>query len=756
MTGVAIAALATNVILPFIALDYFVFTGVLPVVAVGLLAPVTTRERLRAFAVGAWIVAMSGTFIAATQPTDGAGFRPGSQTGWLIGMAVMEAASLFAIVQLDERRRDQADQARAANRSLLATNAELARAEARSRELFDANPIPMWLYDVATLRFIAVNDAAVAKYGWGREEFLSLTVGDLVVEEQPGSAAGGPAAGHPGDPVRAHFRHRTRDGALIEVESRSASMVFEGRAVEAVAVTDVSERELLAAERDVLLDLSADMVFVGDARGTILRAGRAVHEALGYTADQLRDMTFVRLVHPEDRGITIATFRRLRAGERVTELEVRFRTAAGDYRRLSWRAACDVDRRMIYAAARDVTEIRALEEQHGHGERMRAVGRLAGGVAHDFNNLVTAIAGHAAFAAAAVPPGSQALADIEAIQTSTLRAQALTSQLLAFGRPVPGSPRRTSFREVVTRLEPMLRRLIHENIVFEVRHIEPDVPIVVDSDQIERVIVNLVANARDAMPSGGRLEIVTSMAREGREGREMACLEVRDTGSGMSPEVRARIFEPFFTTKPVGKGTGLGLASAYGMVSLAGGRVDVDSVPGGGSTFRVLMPEAPDGDGLLPGGSDAAAGQRDGESADRGMLTALLAGAKPGADGGATILVVEDEATIRRLAARVLIRAGYRVLVAEHATEALAIAGRATTDIDLVFSDVVMPGRSGRDLVRELQAGRPGLRILLTSGYEEQPEPGGPHATPFIAKPYEPATLVSRVREVLGQPGRAP
>ena len=364
--------------------------------------------------------------------------------------------------------------------------------------------------------------------------------------------------------------------------------------------------------------------------------------------------------------------------------------------------------------------LREREEQLRQAQKMEAIGRLAGGVAHDFNNLLTAILGYADFLAEDVPAESRP--DVENIQKAGRTAIALTRQLLAFSRQQVIQPELVDVNTVVSNTDKLLRRLLREDIVVRLR-LEPDLPsIKADPGQIEQIVLNLAVNARDAMPDGGTLTIATSSEPS------RAVLTVGDTGCGMTDDVKARMFEPFFTTKPFGKGTGLGLATVYGIVQQTHGTIDVDTVPGRGTTFRISLPA------VEAAGAKAADGLDD--AADHG--------------GSETILVVEDNDSVRALTTEALSRGGYRVVEAANGEDALRVAHQHAGTIALVLTDIVMPVMGGRALASRLRALYPGLKIIFTSGYMDEKsavEPG----VPFIHKPFSPPSLLRCVRGVLDQ-----
>jgi two-component system cell cycle sensor histidine kinase/response regulator CckA len=393
----------------------------------------------------------------------------------------------------------------------------------------------------------------------------------------------------------------------------------------------------------------------------------------------------------------------------------------------------------------DLTERRQLEEQLRQSQKMEALGLLAGGIAHDFNNLLSVINGFAELLAQDLPATDPRSTYVSEIIRAGESAAALTRQLLIFSRRQVVAPQTINLNQIVGDLERMLRRIIGEDIELVTR-LHPDLGLVrADPGQIEQVLLNLVTNARDAMPQGGTLTIETAnvqldakaarpflyatKAHEVRAGRYVL-LAVSDTGIGMSPEVQARIFEPFFTTKEPGKGTGLGLATVYGIVMPCGGYVGVYSHPGAGTTFNVYLPQA-------------EAEQPSATAPDDAELVL---------NGHETILLVEDQDQLRSFAQLALERQGYTVLTAASGDEALHLAETHRGPIHLVITDVVMPRMSGRALAERLTAQRPGLRVLYMSGYTDDAilRHGILEADlPFLQKPFTQTQLVRKVRDVL-------
>ncbi|HWH04938.1 MAG TPA: ATP-binding protein, partial [Gaiellaceae bacterium] len=378
---------------------------------------------------------------------------------------------------------------------------------------------------------------------------------------------------------------------------------------------------------------------------------------------------------------------------------------------------------IVVVNSRDVTERRELEERLLHSQKLEAVGRLAGGVAHDFNNLLTAIGGYAEFLLGSIEEGDPRRDDVVEIARAAERATALTAQLLAFSRRQVLQPETLDVAEVVDGVQKLLARLLGADIELRTAGDEGCLAHV-DRGQLEQVLTNLAVNARDAMPGGGTLAIETR--RETRDGRTEVVVTVTDTGEGMDEETLEHAFEPFFTTKEKGKGTGLGLATVYGIVAQSGGTVEAASTPGLGSTVTVRLP--------LAAATEAPVEQRRAPEVH---------------EGAGTIVLAEDEDMIRRLVRDVLTRNGYRVVDAPSGEPALELL-RAEERVDLLLTDVVMPGMSGPALASAATAERPGLRVLFMSGYTNQPEQlFGESGSAFIGKPFSPQALVAKVREVL-------
>ncbi len=453
-------------------------------------------------------------------------------------------------------------------------------------------------------------------------------------------------------------------------------------------------------------------------------------------------------VHPADRGSVAAAIGG--AVEAGTGFEVEFRTVGdpeddrwAEFRGQVYPAESGHPMRLI-GITQDTTERRRVERHLIQSQKMEAIGNLAGGIAHDFNNLLTGIIGYLAFAQRRLPQGTPVRADIDEVERAARRAAALTSQLLSYARRQMVVPTLVDLNAAVGAMEPMLQRLLGEDVEV-VTELDPALWVVrVDAGQLEQVILNLAANARDAMPDGGTLRVRTRNmvlsrddARRQPEVRlgEYAALIVSDTGVGMTPEVQARIFEPFFTTKPPGAGTGLGLPMCYGIAKQADGHIMVESEPGRGAVLTVLLPRAA---GELPTAAERSQGDLP--------------------RGRETILVTEDDAVVRLLAVRTLRDAGYNVLEADSAAAGLECADQHHGPIHLLLTDVVMPGGGGRELAESLLASRPDLRVIFMSGYTSDivlRRGVVEESVLFLPKPFSPLALAHAVRRTLDAgPGR--
>jgi PAS domain S-box-containing protein len=481
-------------------------------------------------------------------------------------------------------------------------------------------------------------------------------------------------------------------------------------------------------------DSAQDAIISVNSRGEIVFWNLRAQAVFGYDEREASGRELTQLISKSDREQHADQIARLWTSEspwmgRTVELHVVSRDGREVPVELSlstWTAGNEAFYTLLI---RDITErrqsaeaLRQREDELRHAQKMEAVGRLAGGIAHDFNNLLTGILGYADLILEGLPPGSRIRNDVEGIRKAGRSAAALTRELLAFSRKQVVQPTVLDLNEVVRGTEGLLRRLIGADTLL-ILHLGDDVKSVkADRSQIEQVLLNLATNARDAMPDGGTLTIRTDNAEP------HVTIAVSDTGHGMISEVRSHIFEPFFTTKEPGKGTGLGLSTVYGIITQAGGYIHVDSEPGKGATFTVGLPAV-----------EAVVARPDTVSdiGDRSL------------HGSETVLLVEDNASVRALARETLTRYGYRVLEAENGQAALDVAAANLNSLSLVVTDVVMPVMGGRELATRLKTLRQGLKVLFTSGYANGSVRQEIPAAFFLQKPFTPAALGRKVRELL-------
>ena len=736
--------------------------------------------------------------------------------------------------------------------------------------VFSRHPLPMWVYHRQTLRLLAVNDAALAAYGYTREEMLALTIRDIRPPEDIPQLERTIAHDLERTTQVSHaWRHRRRDGVVFDVEVTSFAIEFAGMPARLVLAQDVSERHRVEralreseSKYRLLTEQASDAIFVADGAGRLLSANPQARLLLGYDEAELLGLRYDDLLTPEElaahpprladlragatvlrermfrrkdgRAVPVEVSTRLledgrlhsivrdisvrkRAEEALRQSEQHYRSLVqnapyGIYRsavdggflavnpalvdmlgyasedellaadvasdiyadpgergrlietyrrrltidevevqwkrkdgspiivRLSGRAVHLGDGTLdgFEMIVEDVTERRQLETQFRQAQKMEAVGQLAGGVAHDFGNLITAIMGYSDLLLRSLTSDDPRRQDALEIKETAARAGALTRQLLAYSRRQVLTPMVLDLNAVVAEMATMLRRLIGEDIQLVTVSRTTLGRIKADRGQLEQVVMNLAVNARDAMPGGGKLTIETANVElDARDARHLpgvrpgpaVLLAVGDTGTGMEPEVRAHLFEPFFTTKGAGKGTGLGLATVYGIVKQSGGAIAVDTAPGQGTTFRIYFPRV----------EDAVSGVADAEiDIER-------------CRGTETILIVEDEAIVRAPARAYLQSLGYTVLEAANGADALRLAEDGAA-IDLMVSDIVMPGMAGPELARRFRALRPDTPILLTSGYSDQSLRSGaplPPDTGFLQKPFTPEGLIRRIRHLL-------
>ncbi len=540
----------------------------------------------------------------------------------------------------------------------------------------------------------------------------------------------------------------TRRMAAGDLDARTGVRGHDPFGVLADAIAQMASRlktlEATLEERQswfgLLLEHASDLIFTLDAEWRIGTASPSLPRFLGWPMDQMVGRPLPEFLHPDDAEAVLAGFDSIATGADPGE-PIAFRLLAVDGTWRSVEALADRPRNWsgperVVVTARDLGPRERLEKELGEARRMEVLGRFAGGVAHDFDNLLTAIQGYTSLLLRDLRPGDPQRDGLEEIRQSSERAAGLTRQILAFGRRHAADSGPVDPNRLVTNLARLLPPLIGDDLAL-VTVLAPNVGMVrADPGHLEQVVMNLVLNARDAMPDGGRLTIGTANEEitdyDLRASPELppghyVTLTVRDTGKGIDPETLPSIFEPFFTTKQNGRAMGLGLATVYGIVKQCEGHVEVDSVPGKGTTVRVYLPiaRAESSAGWSPPSERRKAG---------------------------IILLVEDEEPVRRFARAALEEQGYRVLEAGHGWEALMRLAEFDGAVSLVIADVMMPEMGGSELARRLAVERPGLPILFLSGYSDDEMTlrglGPPSA--FVQKPFTPGALAERVRELMG------
>jgi two-component system cell cycle sensor histidine kinase/response regulator CckA len=539
-----------------------------------------------------------------------------------------------------------------------------------------------------------------------------------------------------------------RDGREILIDDRAAPIIDQADTIRGgvLVFRDVTERrqgEDALAKLAALVRCSQDAIISADIDASITSWNDGAMRLYGYGSAEALGRPLAFLVPPERADEFRATIGRIQRGEFVDAYETLRRAKDGSVVHVIATLSPIKDKEGLptgFAAIhRDISELKRVEAQYRQAQKMEAVGRLAGGVAHDFNNLLTVINGYSGLILAGLHEHDSKRGLIEEVARAGERAAALVQQLLAYSRKQIVQLKVLDLNLIVAALGKMLRPLLGEDIELATELARELRPIKADPTQIEQVIMNLAVNARDAMPRGGRLTLRTRNVdvAEGHAGSASelppgpyTVLVVGDTGVGMDAETMRHIFEPFFTTKETGQGTGLGLATVYGVVKQSGGHIQVESKPEAGTTFTLYFPSFSESPGR----------------------SARLSGEQELPAGNETILLVEDEAGVRSLARYVLQRCGYTVLDAANGVDALEIAARHAGGIDLVMTDVVMPGMNGREVAESLRQLRPATKVLFLSGYTEDAvvRHGIKESeAAFLAKPFAIATLAHKVREVL-------
>ena len=631
--------------------------------------------------------------------------------------------------------------------------------ESNYRAIFNAANDGIFIHDLATGAILDVNEKVLEMYGYSREEALSLDVEALSAGEPPytqrevvrwiGKAAHG-------EPQLFEWKARHKTGRPFWVEVNLKRAVIGGTDRLLAVVRDITERRRAEAglrkERDLNTSLvqSSPAFFVTlDVGGRIRMMNETMLQGLGYGLEDVVGRSYLDLVPQEEGGELLEGFADMARRDGVTRTEHHVLTRDGRRRLVEWhvRPVLRDDGRLdfLFGVGIDITERRTLEEQLRHTQKMEAVGTLAGGLAHEFNNLMTVIMGYSDLLTSGLKPNDPLLKKAEEVRKAGKQTATLTRQLLAFSSRQFLQMEVLNLNDVVDELGLMLRRLIGEDIELATE-LDPSLGSVkADKGQIEQILMNIVVNARDAMSDGGRITIETRcVALDEREARQheqatagpWVVLSVVDHGKGMDRQTQAQIFDPFFTTKSPGKRTGLGLSTVYGIVKQTGGFIRVESEPDAGTTFRVYLPQV---EGPPPAPREEAEGE-------------------PPRGRSETILLVEDEDTVRTVMRESLQRSGYQVLEARNAGEALLICEQHTGLIHLMLTDLVMPRMSGSELAERLEPWHPEMKVLYVSGYTNHSIVHDGLTNPnkaFLEKPFTPTELARKVRQVL-DPGRVP
>jgi len=720
--------------------------------------------------------------------------------------------------------------------------------------LFEKNPLPMWVYDAETLAFLAVNEAAVAVYGYTHDEFLGMTLDRIRPPDDVAPLRSYIKAMPRGRVAAGEWRHLTKGGTLLCVEVHSVSLDWKGCAARLSTAFDVTDRNRATEDLNRFFELTSEILCIAGRDGKILRMNPRGAAVLGYSVEEMEGQTFAAFAVEEDVAPALRLANSLAEGSEARDVAIRYRHRNGSERVIEWQVRAAASR--LYAVGRDITERRArdqrmevllraveqspgtvvitdrqgrieyvnpkfeqltgyslseaigqnprllksgqtpgrvyeelwgtiaaggtwegelvnrkkdgslyleratispvrdetgaichyvavkediserraLEQQLQQAQKMEAIGLLAGGVAHDFNNLLTVINGYADLLRTDGDLSAKARAQVVAIHEAGLRAAALTKELLLLGSRKQGELQVIDLGRAVRDLRDLCRSLLPENIELTVT----TAPGLVRADpaQISQLVMNLVLNARDAMPDGGDLRIsvepirISEVAqrRSGIPSGDYFQLSVTDTGHGMTDTVKNRLFEPFFTTKAEGRGTGLGLSIVYGIVKQSGAQIQVESQPGCGSTISIYFPRA--------------VSEPEVEHAPAGPEQISL--------GGETILLVEDFSELRKMTGGFLKELGYRVIEAADGRQALHAAREHRHELDLLLSDVMLPGMNGPEVAAQLKLELPDLPVLFMTGYAGE-QHGLTPASNMLNKPFSRESLAAKVRQLLRQ-----
>ncbi|MDB6112687.1 MAG: Hybrid sensor histidine kinase/response regulator [Pedosphaera sp.] len=627
----------------------------------------------------------------------------------------------------------------------------LRESEERYQLLFRKNPLPMWAFDLNTLAFLEVNETAVEEYGYSAQEFLTMTLKDIrPPEEIPNLLKALGEAPLP-PPHSLLAKHRRKDGTIIDVEINSRELLFSGREARLVLANNVSERKLAEErihEQATLLDLAHDAIFVQDLEGRIQFWNKGAERLYGWTAREAAGTSIVQLLSP-DGGASSRAAEKVLLEQGEWSGELRKRTKGGQEVIVDSRWTLLRDKlnhpRSVLVINTDVTERKRLEAQFLRSQRMEGIGTLATGMAHDLNNILAPILISAGTLRYELVAEDREMA-IDRIEMSVKRGADIIQQVLTFGRGVSGERVAVNPADLMEDLSKIIGQTFPKNIALAESINAKLWPIIGDKTQIHQVLLNLSINARDVMPNGGELSLLAKnvLVNEAFAARHAPLqpgpyveLQIKDTGCGIPSADLERIFDPFFTTKEFGKGTGLGLSTVLGIVKSHHGIVLVESELKRGSTFKVLLPASPE---VV-------------ESVKPGIVSTLTRGE------GQVILIVDDEVNIVSATQRMLEQYGYKVLVANSGQEALRIFTRHDQPIELVITDIMMPGMDGLALIQALKKIDPRIKILPSSGLGK--DLGGNLRAAeleslgvrcFLAKPYTAEKLLTGLHLALTEP----
>ena len=625
----------------------------------------------------------------------------------------------------------------------LEAEAALRRSEEHYRLLFFENPHPMWVYDRETLKFLAVNSAAIVHYGYSESEFLAMNVRDMrPIEELDRFDA--IYREMPEGKCQASARHRKKDGTIVDVDISSDAIIFDGRLARLVAVTDMTERKVFEeklAEQAALIDEARDAIILHDMQHKILFWNKGAERIYGWTAQEAIGQKATELFYGNLDRFTLGMKSVMERGNWNGDLEHTTKTATPVMVESRWTLLRQPDSRprAVLCINTDITERKKLESHFLRAQRMESIGTLAGGIAHDLNNLLAPIImGVDLLKHFGVEgPVRKVVDDIE---RSAKRGSSLVKQVLSFARGVEGAMVVLKVRDVIGEMESIIRNTFPKNITLETKLSSDSLRIKGDPTQLNQVLLNLCVNSRDAMPEGGRLSLYVDAVtidaqydamRRGIDSGPYVCISVGDTGCGIPDENLEKIFDPFFTTKELAKGTGLGLATSMSIVRSHGGFLNVYSEVGRGTTFKIYLP-AP----VEPVRTESS--DKVDEEWARG--------------NGEWILLVDDEKSILTVTQQTLEAFGYHVLTAEQGAQAVGIFAANRDKIALVITDMMMPVMDGAATILALHEVAPELKIIAASGLNaysniaKTSESGVKH---FLAKPYTTETMLRTIKRIL-------